>query len=53
MTDPYRILLSEAKRTELRCLVGPGIAPARTLTHARILLKKPIVAQAAPAGRTR
>ena len=40
VTDPYRILLSEAKRAELLGLVGPGIAPARTLTHARILLKK-------------
>ena len=31
--------LDEAQRAELRTLVGSGVAPARTLTRARILLK--------------
>jgi Homeodomain-like domain len=33
------IVLSEADRARLQTLIGQGIAPARTLTHARILLK--------------
>ncbi len=39
MAYPYQILLSEEERADLRELVGSGIAPARTLTRARILLK--------------
>lgn len=39
MADPYRIVLTEAQRAELRGLVGSGSAPARILTRARILLK--------------
>jgi homeodomain-containing protein len=39
MAYPYRIALSEAQRAELRGLVGSGVAPARLLTRARILLK--------------
>lgn len=35
----YAVKLSEAERAHLRTLVGSGTAPARTLTHARILLK--------------
>jgi len=35
----YLVALSEAERARLRTLVGQGQAPARTLTHARILLK--------------
>ena len=35
----YAVRLSEAERARLRTLVGGGVAPARTLTHARILLK--------------
>jgi transposase len=35
----YVVMLSEVERAELRTLVGRGVAPARTLTHARILLK--------------
>jgi transposase len=35
----YAVVLSEAARAQLRTLVGRGIAPARRLTHARILLK--------------
>jgi hypothetical protein len=39
MAYPYRVVLTEAQRAELRGLVGSGIAPARLLTRARILLK--------------
>ena len=35
----YAVSLSELERARLRTLVGSGVAPARTLTHARILLK--------------
>lgn len=33
------VRLTPSERTELRALVAAGIAPARTQTHARILLK--------------
>ncbi len=39
MAKKYVVVLSEAERARLRTLVGGGTAPARTLTHARILLK--------------
>jgi hypothetical protein len=35
----YAVLLSEAECARLRTLIGPGVAPARELAHARILLK--------------
>ena len=35
----YAVFLTEAERAQLRTLVGSGIAPARTLTRARVLLK--------------
>ena len=35
----YAVALSEEERARLRTLVGSGIAPARTLTRARVLLK--------------
>jgi Homeodomain-like domain len=35
----YRVTLTDDERTGLRDLLGSGEAPARTLTHARILLK--------------
>ena len=35
----YAVHLPEAERARLRTLIGRGVAPARTLTHARILLK--------------
>jgi hypothetical protein len=35
----YAVRLSEAERAHLCTLVGRGMAPARRLTHARILLK--------------
>ena len=35
----YAVDLSEAERARLRTLIGRGEAPARLLTHARILLK--------------
>ncbi len=39
MAYPYRVILSEEPRAELRGLVGSGVAAARMLTRARILLK--------------
>jgi hypothetical protein len=39
MAYPYRVILTEEQRAELRGLVGSGTAPARMLTRARILLK--------------
>ena len=39
MAYPYRVILSEDQRAELRGLIGAGTAPARLLTRARILLK--------------
>lgn len=38
-TKQYLVTLSEVERARLHTLVGSGTAPARTLTHARILLK--------------
>lgn len=35
----YAVYLTEAERARLRTLIGSGEAPARLLTHARILLK--------------
>jgi hypothetical protein len=35
----YAVLLTEEERADLRTLIGQGSAPARKLTHARILLK--------------
>jgi hypothetical protein len=35
----YAVYLTEAERAQLRTLIGSGEAPARRLTHARILLK--------------
>ena len=39
MAKRYRVLLNEEERAWLHTLVGSGSAPARALTHARILLK--------------
>ena len=39
MKSKYAVYLSEVERAPLRTLVGHGVAPARELTHARILLK--------------
>ena len=39
MRTKYVVDLSEAERAELHTLLGRGTAPARLLTHARILLK--------------
>jgi transposase len=35
----YRVRLDPEEREQLESLIASGIAPARTLTHARILLK--------------
>jgi transposase len=39
MKKKYPIILSEAEREQLKNLIAAGTAPARKLTHARILLK--------------
>ncbi len=37
--NKYTVMLTETERAHLRTLIGCGTVPARTLTHARILLK--------------
>jgi transposase len=39
MRKKYPVILSETEREELKRLIATGTAPARKLTHARILLK--------------
>jgi len=39
MRKQYVVALPEPERARLHTLIGQGTAPARTLTHARILLK--------------
>ena len=39
MASPFRVVLTDEQRAELRTLIGGGAAPARQLTRARILLK--------------
>ncbi len=39
MKKKYPVILSETEREELKQLIAAGTAPARKLTHARILLK--------------
>ena len=39
MAKKYRVTLTEDERTMLTTMLTSGSAPARTLTHARILLK--------------
>ena len=39
MAKKYRVTLAEDERTMLTTMLASGSAPARTLTHARILLK--------------
>ena len=39
MKKKYPVFLSETEREELKRLIAAGTAPARKLTHARILLK--------------
>ena len=46
VTTNYRFTLAATERRHLRWLLAAGTAPARTLTHARILLK----ADHAPGG---
>ncbi len=39
MKKKYTVILTEGEREELQRLIAAGTAPARKLTHARILLK--------------
>lgn len=39
MAYPYRVVLDDQQRASLRTLVGSGVAPARMLSRARVLLK--------------
>jgi transposase len=39
MRKRYPVILTEAEREQLHMLIAAGVAPARKLTHARILLK--------------
>jgi hypothetical protein len=39
MKEKYPVILTEAEREHLKSLIAAGTAPARKLTHARILLK--------------
>jgi transposase len=39
MKKKYPVILSETERDDLKGLIAAGTAPARKLTHARILLK--------------
>lgn len=39
MRKKYAVTLTEAERDELEGLIAAGTAPARKLTHARVLLK--------------
>src|SRR5687767_10834914 len=39
MKKKYPVILSDTERDHLRRLIASGTAPARKLTHARILLK--------------
>ncbi len=39
MKKKYPVILSDPEREELKSLIAAGTAPARKLTHARILLK--------------
>jgi len=38
-SSKYAVSLTETERAQLRTLVGSGVAPARLLTRARVLLK--------------
>jgi len=40
MKKKYPVFLDEAERDDLKRLIASGTAPARKLTHARILLKR-------------
>ena len=39
MKKKYPVVLTDPQRQQLQDLIGAGIAPARKLTHARVLLK--------------
>jgi len=52
MRKQHVVVLSEEERARLRTLIGQGTAPARALTHARVLLKAN-QGEAGPAGADR
>ena len=39
MKKKYPVILTDTERVEFKSLIAAGTAPARKLTHARILLK--------------
>ena len=39
MKKKYPVILTQTERDDLKSLIAAGTAPARKLTHARILLK--------------
>jgi hypothetical protein len=39
MKKKYPVILTQTERDDLKMLIASGTAPARKLTHARILLK--------------
>jgi hypothetical protein len=47
MKKKYPVILSDTERDHLKQLIASGTAPARKLTHARILLKADEGAQGA------
>jgi transposase len=47
MKNKYPVILSDTERDDLKRLIATGTAPARKLTHARILLKADESAQGA------
>ena len=49
MAIKYRVTLTPEERTDLEQLISTGRAPARTLTHSRILLKADATPPSGPA----
>jgi hypothetical protein len=53
MKKKYPLILSDTERDDLKRLIATGTAPARKLTHARILLKADESAEGAGSGSMR
>jgi hypothetical protein len=51
MKKKHPVILSETERDDLKSLIASGTAPARKLTHARILLKADQSPGSWPGGR--